>query len=274
MKIPFALTLIMLTMLACNGINLASAPTPTPTLVAPFSTVPAPTTTRAPTPVGNVPTWWVSDIALPTSAEFNGVVRGNPTWSTLDLNADKLRDDFVRRANTAGYTTTLITKSQGAIYDILFVKGQAAFALNILVGSDKTILTGSRVGVFHLKISGNANLEVDLPMRARVDIAPGSEISIGTSIPNAQCRECEYFINIHIAPFKGAGTYDGKPGVAIIDLQVVPGVRFDQEDYRWAQSCVVIVRDAQGGSFDCRGLQNVYDQTKRIDVSGYWQQPQ
>ncbi|MBI5301640.1 MAG: hypothetical protein HY868_05840 [Chloroflexi bacterium] len=268
-----AVALIAFVLFACGPLNLASAPTPEPTATARAPTQVAPTATRAPTPVGSVPAWWVSDVAMPTNIEFTGIVRGNATWSTTDLNADKLRDDFVRRAHTAGYATTVITKSQGAIYDILIVKESNAFALNILVGSDKTILTGSRVGVFHLKATGAANLEVDLPMRTRVDIAPGSEISIGTSIPNSQCRECEYFINIHIAPFKGAGTYDGKPGISIIDLQVIPGVRFDQEDYRWAQSCVVVVRDALGGTFDCRGLQNVYDQTKLIDVSGSWQQP-
>jgi len=266
------LVVIALVILGCNIFDFASAPTPVP-LASPTPTLPAPTVTRTPTPVGSVPVWWTSDLTLPAQTEFAGLVRGNPTWHTRDLNADKLRDEISVRANRAGYTTTVITKSQGAIYDVLLVKEHTAFAINILVGSDRTILTGSRVGVFHLKVSGETNIEVDLPMRARVDITPGSEISIGTSVPNPACRECEYFINIHIAPFKGAGTYDGKPGIAIIDLQVIPGTRFDQADYRWAQSCLVVVRDAQGGTFNCSGLQNVYDQSKRIDVSGSWQQP-
>lgn len=248
-------------------------PLVSPTPLLPTPAVASPTIVRAPTPVGSVPAWWTLELAMPQGAEFAGAARDTVMWKTRDLNADGLRDFFVRQAAIAGYTTTVITKSQSAIYDLLVVKGQNAFALNITVGSDTTIITGSRVGVFHLKVTGVANVEVDLPMRNRVDIAPGSEVSIGTSIPSSQCHDCEYFINIHIAPFKGAGTYDSKPGISIIDLQVIPGGALDKEDYRWAQSCVVIVRDAQGGTFECKGLQNVYDQSRKIDVSGSWQQP-
>ena len=110
-------------------------------------------------------------------------------------------------------------------------------------------------------------------MRARLDTAPGSEVSIGTAIPNSQCAQCEYFINVHIAPFKGIGAYDSKPGIYIIDVELIPGGQTDQQDYRWAQNCTVLVQDASSGSYDCRGLQNVNDQSKKVDVSGVWQQP-
>ena len=258
--------------LACGTIaTLAPTPTALPTALPPTQV--APTATRVATPVGSVPTCWDAQIAMPPGAEFAGLVRGAVTWHTRDLNADGLRDWFVRATTNAGYAPTTIVKSRGAIYDVLFVKGQTAFALNITVGRDATILTGTRVGVLHLQVSGEANLERDLPMRNPVDITPGSEISIGTSIPNSQCAECEFFININIAPFKGAGTYDSKPGVAIIDLQVIPGGKLVEDDYRWAQSCIVVVKDARGGTFDCRGLQNVLNQARKIDVRGWWTQP-
>jgi hypothetical protein len=261
---------LAITTLACGGL-FTTTPTPLPTLTAIPPTSAPPTATRVPTPVGTVPSWWASELKMPQGAEFAGIVRDNPTWSTRDVNADELRDTFVRQATSAGYATTVITKSQSAIYDVLMLKGQTAFALNITLGSDRTILTGSRIGIFHLKVSGGANIELDLPMRERVNLSPGSEVSIGTSIPSAQCRGCEFFINVHIAPFRGPGTYDSKPGLSIIDLQVIPGSDPFKEDFRWAQSCVVIVRDANSGTFDCRGLQNVYDQTRKIDVSGSWQ---
>jgi hypothetical protein len=61
--------------------------------------------------------------------------------------------------------------------------------------------------------------------------------------------------------------------VAIIDLQVIPGGKLVEDDYRWAQSCIVVVKDARGGTFDCRGLQNVLNQARKIDVRGWWTQP-
>lgn len=125
----------------------------------------------------------------------------------------------------------------------------------------------------HLKVAVGANIELDLPMRTRVDTTPGSEISIGTSVPNPQCAQCEFFINVHIAPFKGVGNYDSKPGISIIDVELVPGGDNVLDNYRWAiGGCTVVVRETSGG-FDCKQLQNINDQSKRVDVSGSWTQP-
>jgi hypothetical protein len=209
---------------------------------------------------------------MPAGAEFIGDNQ-RALWSTRDTNADSIKDFFVQQANVTGYQSFIVTKSQGAIYDVLLVKGQTAFAVNITLGSDATIIAASRTGVMRLKVSGVANIEIDLPMRTRVDVSPGSEISIGTSVPNAQCAGCEYFINVHIAPFKGMGNYDSKPGLAIIDVELVPGGDHDRDNFRWAiGGCVVEVK-AIGGSFDCKQLQNINDQSKRVDVSGTWTQP-
>ncbi len=209
---------------------------------------------------------------MPKGAEFVGDDR-RTVWSTRDVNIRALKDFFLREAASAGYQAYSVTLSEGSIYDLFFVRGTTAYRLNLTQGTDTTFMTGGRVGTMQMKISGVVNLEVDLPLRSRLDVTPGSEVSIGTSIPNPECSGCEYFVNVHIAPFKGIGTYDSKPGIYIIDIQVIPGRKLEQEDYRWAQNCAVEVKDATSGNFDCRGLQNVYDQTKRIDVNGSWAQP-
>jgi len=208
---------------------------------------------------------------MPQGAEFDGDAQ-RAVWRARDPNAEGIKDFLVRQAAAAGYRSFVITQSPGAIYAVLLVKGQGAYALNITLGSDTTIITASRVGVMHLKVSGVANIELDLPMRTRLDTTPGSEVSIGTSIPNPQCAQCEYLINVHIAPFKGPGIYDSKPGISIIDVELVPGGDHDRDNYRWAQSCTVSVKETSG-SFDCRGLQNVNDPSKKVDASGSWMQP-
>jgi hypothetical protein len=208
---------------------------------------------------------------MPKGTEFIGDAT-RTEWSTRDLNVVGLKDYFIRAATGAGYKQYSVTLSEGSIYDLFFVKGTGAYGLNLTQGSDMTFLTGTRVGIFQMKVSGVANLEIDLPMRSRLDTTPGSEVSIGTSIPNPECSDCQYYVNVHIAPFNGVGVYDSKPGSYIIDIEVIPGGTPEQDDYRWAQSCAVTVKDASSGSFDCRGLQNVNDQSRKIDVSGSWAQ--
>ncbi len=266
----FGVLLLAAATLACG---IGSVATATPVVVIPAATaLPAATPRLTVTPRASTPAWWSPDLAMPQGAEFVGDAK-RTVWSTRDVNVVGLKDFFVGEATRAGYAPYIVTQSEGSIYDLFFVKAASAYGLNLTQGSDATFLTGSRVGTFHLKVTGVANVDVDLPMRSRLDVTPGSEISIGTSMPNSQCSGCEYFANVHIAPFAGIGAYDSKPGVYIIDIQVVPGGKLEQEDYRWAQSCAVNVKDASSGNFDCRGLQNVYDQSKKIDVSGSWAQP-
>ncbi len=256
--------------LAC-GIGNAVAPTLPAPLAVP-TTLPHATVLPTRAPGAAAPAWWPSDLAMPQGAEFTGDAK-RTVWSTRDVNVAGLKDFFVGEATRAGYAPYVVTQSEGSIYDLFFVKAASAYGLNLTQGSDATFLTGSRVGTFHLKVTGVANVDVDLPMRSRLDVTPGSEVSIGTSMPNPQCGGCEYFANVHIAPFAGIGAYDSKPGVYIIDVEVVPGGTPEQEDYRWAQSCAVNVKDASSGNFDCRGLQNVYNQSRKIEVSGSWVQP-
>ena len=258
-------------LLSCNLVQLiASAPPPTLTPL-PFPTF-TPVVTRPATRVAvPPPAWWDKQIQMPMGAEFVGDAK-RAMWSTGDTNVDRLRDYFLQQAKSAGYQTFVITQSQGAIYDLLFAKGQTAYALNLTLGSDTTIITASRVGVMHLQVSGGVNLGIDLPMRGYIDTTPGSEVSIGTSLPDDACAGCQYFINVHIAPFKGVGTYDSKPGISIIDVELVPGGDYDQDNYRWAQMCVVTVQETSG-NFDCRGLQNINDLNQKLDASGSWVQP-
>jgi hypothetical protein len=267
----FALACALFFALSCNLAQIALAPTPT-------ATAPAPTATRTSiatltrVPRAGAPTWWDAQIALPSSFNFEGDTN-RAGWSTRDTNADSIKDVLAQQAKAAGYQVFVITQSPGAIYDLLCLKGQSALALNVTLGRDTTIITGQRVGVMHLKVSGVANIELDLPMRARLDTSPGSEVSIGTAIPNPQCARCEYFVNVHIAPFKGIGNYDSKPGTYLIDVQVIPGGDPDKDDFRWSLGgCTVTVKESSG-AFECKQLQNVTDQSKRIDVSGAWQQP-
>lgn len=255
--------------LACS-LGQSATPAPTAPLPAPTALPLATPPTRA--PQFAAPAWWPAELAMPKGAEFVGDST-RTVWSTRDLNVQGLRDFFLREGMAASYKPYSVTLSEGSIYDLFFLKGAGAYGLNLTQGSDATFLTGTRVGTFHVKVSGVANSEIDLPMRSRLDTTPGSEVSIGTSVPNAECNDCQYYINVHIAPFQGIGVYDSKPGTYIIDIEVIPGGTSEQNDYRWAQSCKVTVRDASSGNFDCRGLQNANDQSKKLDVSGSWQQP-
>ncbi len=180
----------------------------------------------------------------------------------------------MREAGAAGYARYTITQSQGAIYDLLFVKNGVTYLVNLTRGGDATIITGDRTGILHLQTTGAVNLNLDLPLRERLNLAPGSEVSIGTSIPNDQCGDCEYFINVHIAPFSGHGTYSSQQtAVYLIDVELVPGGNYERDNYRWAKQCSVTVKDTFSGSFACTGLENINDNTKRIDLTGNWQQP-
>jgi len=270
-RILLALVGVLLFGLACNLAQVALAPMPTTTAPAPTATrPPAASPTRAPR--AGAPAWWDAQIALPSSFNFEGDTK-RAVWSTRDTNVEGIKDSLTQQARAAGYQVFILTQSPGAIYDVLCVKGQSALALNVILGSDTTIIAGDRVGVMHLSVKGAANVELDLPMRVRLDPTPGSEVSIGTAIPSARCAPCEYYVNLHIAPFRGIGNYDSKPGTYLIDVQVIPGGDPDQDDFRWPiGGCTITVKESSG-VFDCSQLQNVNDQSKRIDVSGAWTQP-
>lgn len=263
--------------LACTALPFvsSSAPLPAepPVVVTPTPTFPSPTASAIGKP--GAPLWWPSDLPFPKTAGLTRSTERQAVWATRDLNVDGIKDFFLLEAGTAGYKTYVITLSKGSIYDLLFVKGGTTFALNLTQGTDSTVLTGQHVGTMHLQVSGAVNLDLDLPLRERFNLAAGSEIAFGTSVPNIdRCGDCEYLVYVHVAPFNGPGNYRSKPaGTFIIDIQVIPGGAEGQEDYRWAQECTLIVKDALSGNFACAGLQDINDSTKRINVIGNWQQP-
>ena len=262
---------VLIFAIATIACGLGGTATPTVQLALPTA---LPSATMVPThaPQFAAPAWWPADLTMPKGAEFTGN-SARTVWSTRDLNVSGIKDFFMREATIAGYKSYSVTLSEGSIYDLYFVKADSAYTINLTQGSAATFLTGNRVGIFQIKVTGVVNLAIDLPMRSHLDTSPGSEISIGTSVPNPECADCQYYINVHIAPFDGIGTYDSTPGTYIIDVEVIPGGTSEQDDFRWAQSCVVNVKDASNGDFDCRSLQNVNDQSKKIDVSGSWVQP-
>ncbi len=267
---------MLIVLLTACGIA-PSAPAPLPITSTPITTPPATLrATSAPTRALSLapPAWLPRDLEMPKSAEFSGDST-RAQWSTRDLNADGLRDFFAAQAQTAGYARYIISRSAGAIYDLLLVKGAHAYALNLTRGLQTTVITLARVGMLHLKVSGAVNLETALPLRERIDSRAGNEIFIGTDLPNAQCARCQYFVFLHLAPFNGAGTYATKPaGVALIDAWIIPGGDPAKDDYRYAQECVVVIKDAASGSFNCKGLVNIRDDFKRVDISGTWQPPE
>jgi hypothetical protein len=274
-----ALLFAAATLLACA---IAEAPTVTPAETAVLDSGPTeiarPSETAGPLETATraaqaqLPSWWPGDLPMPAGAEFAGDA-SRAVWSTHDANVIGIKDSFAREAGDAGYGYYSVTQSAGSIYDLYFVKTGHAYTINLTQGTDTTYITGSRVGIFHLTVSGAATLDMDLPMRSHLDTSPGSEVSIGTAIPGPACAECQYYVNVHIAPFNGPGTYDAKPGTYIIDVEVIPGGTLEVNDYRWAQNCTVNVVDSLHGSFQCQGLQNVNNQNQRIDASGGWTQP-
>lgn len=255
-------------LIACNVMSLAQTPTPTPVATSPVTRTPIPTRT----PRTGAPLWWDTRLALPASFDFQGDAQ-RALWSTPETDVVNIVDVLTRQARAAGYQVFVVPQSLRAIYDVLCVRGQDALALNITLGTEATIVRAWRVGVLQLQVSGAVNIALDLPLRARLDMTPGSEWSVGTAVPSPQCPRCEYFINVHIAPFKGVGNYASNVGTYLIDVQVIPGGDPDQDDFRWPiGGCTVTVRE-NSGAFACQQLQNVNDQRKRIDVSGRWTQP-
>jgi hypothetical protein len=199
---------------------------------------------------------------------------GRAIWSTRDTNADGIRDFLLQEAARGGYQRYSIAVSTGSIYDLLLVKSGITYKLNITAGTDATILTGDRLGTMHLQVTGAVNLEVDLPLRERLDMAPTSEVAFGTEVPNPSCNPCNYLVYIHIAPFNGPAIYQSKPaGAYLVDVQLNPGGDPLEEDYRWAQQCTVVVESAQKGTFACAGLENINTSSKRLNMTGSWQQP-
>lgn len=248
----------------------------TPVIPSPESTSRVYAPSPAPSVVSQpaVPPWWPADLSLPKGSVLTTGGKEPAVWKTADLDVDGLKNDLVDQGKGAGYTVYPIAESEGSIYDVLFAKGANTILLNLTGGTDATILTGERVGTMHLRVAGAANLELNLPLRERLNTSPGSEISLGTSLPNSACNRCTYFINVHIAPFHGPGSYASQPaGTFIIDVELIPGGTAENDDYRWAKTCAVQVKDPNSGSFDCRGLVNINDNTKAVDVSGTWQQP-
>ncbi len=212
---------------------------------------------------------------MPKTAGLTRSTERQADWASSDLNVDGIKNFFLQEAGAAGYKTYVITLSKGSIYDLLLTKSGTTYVFNITQGTEATVITGQQVGTMRLQISGAVNLDLDLPLRERFNLAAGSEIAFGTSVPNTdQCSDCEYLVYVPIAPFNGPGIYRSKPaGTYIIDIQLVPGGVEGQEDYRWAQECTVIVKDALGGNFACAGLQDINDNTRRLNVIGSWQQP-
>jgi hypothetical protein len=264
--------------LAC-GVPSIALQNPTPSAT-PIPRAPAPTSEPSLTPLPtraqpvSVPSWWPRDLDPPKNVDLTGNAKRIATWQTADMNADSIRDILVQQGANAGYRTVVLIKSMGAIYDVLFAKGTSVYTINITQGANKTILTANLGALIHLKATGAANIEVDLPVKDPMNTSAGGEMFIGTEIPNTQCPGCIYVVFIHIAPFKGPGIYASKPsGIYIIDALIVPGGDPLKADYRWADDCTVVVKDSMSGTFQCVGLSNIYDTARKIDISGSWIQP-
>ncbi len=277
----FLVVLVGLATLACSGAQFVSwLVTPTP-----FAALPPlpPTATASSAPVvptiavsgtPGAPTWWPAELAIPKTAQLTNNQNNQAVWNTHDTNVDGLRDFFLKEAKDAGYSAYTITLSQGSIYDLLLLKGTNAYDVNLTQGIDATVVTGTRIGTIHLEFSGIVTKTLDLPLRERLNLTQGSEVAIGTSVPSPACGTCEYYFNVHIAPFKGPGGYNSQPaGTYIIDVEAIPGGTEDKDDYRWAKQCAVVVKDANSGNLSCAGLENVNDSSKLLNVTGAFQQP-
>ncbi len=277
----FLVVLVGLATLACSGAQFVSwLVTPTP-----FAALPPlpPTATASSAPVvptiavsgtPGAPTWWPAELAIPKTAQLTNNQNNQAVWNTHDTNVDGLRDFFLKEAKDAGYSAYTITLSQGSIYDLLLLKGTNAYDVNLTQGIDATVVTGTRIGTIHLEFSGIITKTLDLPLRERLNLTQGSEVAIGTSVPSPECGTCEYYFNVHIAPFTGPGGYNSQPaGTYIIDVEAIPGGTEDKDDYRWAKQCAVLIKDANSGNLSCAGLENVNDSSKLLNVTGSFQQP-
>lgn len=271
---------LLLLVLACSGEALGSllvTPTAVQALAPQVPTaLPSPRAAATVSPAGTPgsPGWWPAELPIAIGMQLTGNQRNQAVWTTGDTNVERLVEYFRKQASSAGYTVYTIVLSQGSIYDVLLLKGGNAYDVNLTQGMDATVITGTHIGTIHLEFSGAMNLTLDLPLRERLNLTPASEVGIGTSVPSPTCGDCQYFFNVHIAPFRGPGGYNSQPtGTYIIDVEAIPGGTEDADDYRWAKQCAVVVKDANSGNLSCAGLENVNDSTKLLNVTGTFQQP-
>lgn len=272
-RLKFLLVVSALIVLTACGGNRAPVPTnssapSSPTLPAPHQ--PASTTAAIPSNAAaransenNLPAWWPHELAMPNGTTLENNVQGIAIWDNTDTDRTSIRDFLVNEAKAAGYRVVFTKDDIGST--VYFFKQLNAYTLTIL----KDSLTGTQNGFLHAQASGGASAEFDLPIPAQTQPVSDRILSLKAFLRNVPCGDCTESVLVIVDPFMGAGSFTSGNDMRVA-LEVIPGTNEAQADYKGG-ACTVVVQDEHMGTFDCKGMTNVYDDNKKIDVVGEWQ---
>jgi hypothetical protein len=206
------------------------------------------------------PSWWPSDLAMPSGVTLVGDQKGVALWTGGDPTV--VNDTLVAEAKAAGYAV-YAGGSADMEFRLYFLKAPNAFSATVS-GSG---IFGRRAGIMHVKASGATSLDMDLPMTYD-NPREFEDFLVGVDAPSDKCAGCSYHITLRIRAhdYKGPGTYD----TAMIDFGAFsPGTK---ETYQYPASCQIAVTDGKTGTFNCKGLREQTTDAK-ADLSGTWTTP-
>jgi hypothetical protein len=197
---------------------------------------------------------------MPGGVSLVGEQKGVALWSGGDPTV--VNDTLVAEAKSAGYAV-YAGGSADVEFRLYFLKAPNAFSATVS-GSG---IFGRRAGIVHVKASGAASLEMDLPMTYDKP-REFEDFFVGVDAPSDKCAGCSFHITLRIRAhdYKGPGTYD----MPVIEFgALTPGTK---ATYETPQSCRIVVTDEKTGTFDCKGLREQATDA-RADVSGTWTTP-
>lgn len=206
------------------------------------------------------PSWWPSELAMPSGVTLVGDQNGVALWNGGDPTV--VNDTLVAEAKSAGYAV-YAGGSADVEFKLYFLKAPNAFNATVS-GSG---IFGRRAGIMHVKASGGASLDMDLPMTSDKP-RQFEDFFVGVDAPSDKCAGCSYYITLRIRAhdYKGPATYD----TPIVEFgALTPGTK---ASYETPQSCHIVVADERTGTFDCKGLRELGTDA-RADVSGSYQTP-
>ena len=283
------LALVVFAVSACGGGNPqpTAAPQNIPTNAPPTS-APATNPTAAPVPTSapaasgaSGPAWWPKELAMPAGTSFDKEFKKGlmatwrlAFWTAPNPNVDSVRDLLFQEAKTAGYQYFTIPQGMvpGKLYTIYIWKSTAAYQLTLAQTSDKqgTKIQGGATGILHLKATGSASLDMDLPVTS-YSFAPkdlAKSVAFAAEAPNDKCSNCFFAFGMDGSDYNGPATYAKWNDVRVNSGGVDDLVKI----YRGPKSCTFVVnKDEFSGTFNCKGLHFGDDLKKTIDVSGSWQ---
>jgi hypothetical protein len=226
--------------------------------------------------------WWPSDLALPAGSALDFEIPGTSAttrsamWTAKGTSPDVANAFMVKEASGAGYTVwngySGVTSAVGGFH-LYFLKGTQVYHLEIDASPTEegaASLNGTTPGMMHVKTSGAASLELDLPVTNSSIDSQYHTFTIETNVLKPGCDSCVYLFDLNLgqgsADYTGPGIYTNVMGAAN------PGFNFGP--LFGGNSCSMTVNDQVSGTFQCQfaGLESATPYPP-LNVSGSWLLP-